>query len=380
MHQKKKWYRGNNKPHITKPLRQAIMKRSKLKNKANKTKLLIDIRNYKKPRNYVVNLNKNAKFGYFCRYNCKDGKPFWVNFKPYFSNKHSKADNNIVLNEDGELILKNKEIANTFNDYFGSVVENLNLEHWDEDSNSNSVINHKRPLLFNIFINDLILNVIKSEVCNFADGNTLYSFDKKLGTIFSNLKYDLENVLSWFQANSLKANPSKFHFMILGDKQNTSFVFNINGKKINSREIELLGIVIDNQLKFKKHIENLCRKASFKLHALRRIRKFLTVEKARILANAFINSQFDYAPLIWMFASKTAINKILKIHYRTLQVVYREYHKSYEELLQINKDISIHQEHLRILALEVYKSITHFNPEFMWHCFNTNPIPYNLRK
>ena len=110
----------------------------------------------------------------------------------------------------------------------------------------------------------------------------LYSFD----TIFSNLKYDFENVLSWFQANSLKANPSKFQFIIFGDNQNTSFVLNINGKKINnSREIELLGIVIDNQLKFKKHIENLCKKASFKLHALRRIRKFLTVEKARILAN-----------------------------------------------------------------------------------------------
>ena len=50
--------------------------------------------------------------------------------------------------------------------------------------------------LFNIFINDLFLNIIKSEVCNFADDNTLYSFHKKLDTIFSNLKYDLENLLS----------------------------------------------------------------------------------------------------------------------------------------------------------------------------------------
>ena len=180
----------------------------------------------------------------------------------------------------------------------------------------------------------MFLNVIKSEVYNFADDNTLYSFDKKLDAIFSNLKYDLQNVLSRFQANSLKANPSKFQFMILGDKKNTPFVLNINGKKINnSREIELLGIVIDNQLKFKKHIENLCKKASFKLHALRRIRTFLTVEKARILANAFINSQFNYAPLIWMFASKTAINNIL-LNYRTFQVVYSEYHKSYEELFK----------------------------------------------
>ena len=87
--------------------------------------------------------------------------------------------------------------------------------------------------------------------------------------------------------------------MILGDKQNTYFVLNINGKKINNfREIKRLGIVIDNQLKFKNTLKTYVKEASFKLYALRRIRKFLTVEKARILANAFINSQFDYALLI----------------------------------------------------------------------------------
>ena len=51
--------------------------------------------------------------------------------------------------------------------------------------------------------------------------------------------------------------------MILGDKQNASFILNINRKKItNPREIELLTIVIDIQLKCKEHIENL-RKKSF---------------------------------------------------------------------------------------------------------------------
>ena len=67
------------------------MKRSKLENKTNKTKLITDVRNYKKQRNYVVNLNKNAKFEYFSRYDCKDGKPFWINCKPYFSHKHRKC-------------------------------------------------------------------------------------------------------------------------------------------------------------------------------------------------------------------------------------------------------------------------------------------------
>ena len=46
-------------------LRKAIMKRSKLKNKAIKTKLPADVNNYKKQRKYVVNLNKSTKFGYF---------------------------------------------------------------------------------------------------------------------------------------------------------------------------------------------------------------------------------------------------------------------------------------------------------------------------
>ena len=71
------------------------------------------------------------------------------------------------------------------------------------------------PLLFNIFINDLFLLQIKSEICNFADDNTLYSCDKELGTVISNLKYDMTNILNWFRYNSMKANPDKFQFMIL---------------------------------------------------------------------------------------------------------------------------------------------------------------------
>ena len=62
MHPKrKKLIRGNNKPHINKFACKTIMKRSRLKNKTNKTKNHLDIRNYKKQRNIVVNLNKEAK-------------------------------------------------------------------------------------------------------------------------------------------------------------------------------------------------------------------------------------------------------------------------------------------------------------------------------
>ena len=75
------------------------MKRSRLENKANKTKDTIDIRNYKKQLNYVVNLNKKAKLEYFSKYESNGNKPFQVNCKPYFTNKYSKADTDIMLSE-----------------------------------------------------------------------------------------------------------------------------------------------------------------------------------------------------------------------------------------------------------------------------------------
>ena len=56
-----------------------------------------------------------------------------------------------------------------------------------------------------------------------------------------------------------------------------------------------------------------------------------------------------------MFASKMAISKICKLHYRTLKVVYNGYDQSYEELLEMKKSAYIHQRHLQFLAIEVYK-------------------------
>ena len=98
-----------------------------------------------------------------------------------------------------------------------------------------------------------------------------------------------------------------------------------------------------------------------------------------MLADAFINIQFNYASLVWMLSGKTSINKICKIHNRTLQVIHNEYQKSYDELLDINKDVNIYQKHLCILDLEVFKSILHVNPELMWSYFIEHTPPYNLR-
>ena len=91
-----------------KKLRHELIKRSKLKNKANKTKNPSDIKNCKKQRKYVVQLNKKSKLEYFNNFDSSQGsKPFWVKCKPYISSKNSEADTDIILNENGDMIFKN---------------------------------------------------------------------------------------------------------------------------------------------------------------------------------------------------------------------------------------------------------------------------------
>ena len=47
---------------------------------------------------------------------------------------------------------------------------------------------------------------------------------------------------------------------------------------------------------------------------------------------AFIHSQFGYCPLIWMFHSRRLKNRINRIHDRSLCIVYRDAHNSFDEL------------------------------------------------
>ena len=73
---------------------------SRLKNKVNKLKSTNDIFKFKRQRNQVKNLNEQAKLQYFEKLSVDySSKPFWKVCKPYFSNKNSNIQENIMLLE-----------------------------------------------------------------------------------------------------------------------------------------------------------------------------------------------------------------------------------------------------------------------------------------
>ena len=86
------------------------MKRSRLKNKANRLKDPIDIINYKKQRNLVVSLNRQAKSEYSREIsNTQNWRPFCETCEPYVSNKHARGDSKIMLIENDIRLLKMKK-------------------------------------------------------------------------------------------------------------------------------------------------------------------------------------------------------------------------------------------------------------------------------
>ena len=115
------------------------------------------------------------------------------------------------------------------------------------------------------------------------------------------------------------------------------------------------------------------------LHALARISNFMSHDKLRLLMKAFIESQFGYCPLVWMFHSRTLNNRINRLHERALRLVYKEPILTFEELLRKDNSFTIHHRNLQKLATEMYKIKNDLSPTLMKFIFPDRTISYNLR-
>ena len=234
------------------------------------------------------------------------------------------------------------------------------------------------PLLFNIYINDIFYFLDEAMITNYADDTTPYAIDTNFDTLIDRLQLDSCALLEWFNTNFFKLNADKCKLLISNQEDNLSL--NIDGKTITCQNtVNLLGIKIDNKLNFNEHISTICKKVSLKLHVLARVSHFMDQEKLRLLMKAFIESQFSYCSLIWMFHSRKLNNRINKLHERALRLVYKDSSSSFDQLLVRDNSFSIHDRNLQKLAIEIYKVKNNISPSFMHFLFPETENPYYLR-
>ena len=232
------------------------------------------------------------------------------------------------------------------------------------------------PLLFNIYLNDMFFFLPNINITNFADDATPYEINKTVEALIEKLTEDVTVLNIWFENNYMKSNDDKCK--LITTKENTSVKIGNDIIK-SSNSVKLLGITIDNKLNFKEHLTNICKKVSNKLHGLARVSNYMSTHKLRIIMKAFIESQFQYCPLVWMFHSRTLNNRINKLHERALRLVYKDDEYTYEQLLDKDNTVTIHHRNLQKLATEMYKIQNNLSPKFMKEIFHEQIPSYSLR-
>ena len=219
------------------------------------------------------------------------------------------------------------------------------------------------PLIFNIFINDIFYFIKKCSLYNFAEDNTVSYAHKQVTVLKTVIESETQTTLDWFDDNQMQANPGKFQ-AIVGGKKTFSEIksCSVADNTIACEEtVKLLG-VLDYQLIFNDQVSRICKKVSRQLNVLQRISKFLT-EDSRLLAfKYFIRSNFSYCPIVWHFCSKTNTEKLEKIKYGGLKIVFNAYEASYEELLTRANLPTVHLGRLRTIALGTFKCINNIAP------------------
>ena len=225
------------------------------------------------------------------------------------------------------------------------------------------------PVLFNIYLNDLFLQFTNTHVCNFADDTTLSACSLSLEELLRDLENDTLSAIIWFENNYMKLNQDKCHFLASGNVNEHLWV-KVGDEMIwESTEEKRLGVTIDKNLDFNSHLTSVCKKAGQKVSALARITRLLLFHRRRDILKSFIESQFSYCPLVWMFCSRKMNRKINHIHERALRLVYNDYSSTFSELLIKDKSVCIHHKNLQQLAIEMYKVKNKLSPPFMQELF-----------
>ena len=235
------------------------------------------------------------------------------------------------------------------------------------------------PFIFNIFYNDLLLCLSeKCNVFNYADDTSILCVDRNYEVAYKNIVVASNVMLEWFSTNFMQANPSKFQFIVFEKESHQRDIIledNVIVKSVNS--VKLLGVTIDNKLRFKEHISTMCQKAGKQMGALARLSNVFNQETKMLLMQSFILSHFLYCSVVYHYCSRSDIIKLEKVQKKGLRFVHQDFHSSYTSLREMSNRPLLYVERQRCILQEVYKSIHDLGPRYLHDLFAIKDREYD---
>jgi exonuclease III len=186
------------------------------------------------------------------------------------------------------------------------------------------------PLLFCIFINDLPFTIKDPSVaCDmFADDNSLHSSGRSIVDVQNSLQNGLDDVQDWCKNNRMVLNPGKTKSMVITtrqkhQRQKLQLKLNIQSTDVQQvREHKVLGVIVDEELKWESHINYVNKLLSKNLFLLHQLKIYVDSETRKSFFYAHCLSHINYASNVWCGASANHIQHMRSLHRRAAKIIF----------------------------------------------------------
>ena len=187
------------------------------------------------------------------------------------------------------------------------------------------------PLLFLIYINDIVNSSQLFTYSLFADDTCLLYSHKNIHTLMQTVNTEIRKIFAWFCSNKLLLNTGKTQYVlfrtrgrVIPDGVNHLVVGN---QQINcSQHVQFLGITVDEYVSWKYHLDNVCTKVSRSVGIISKLRYFLPQQTLVTLYNAIVMPHLMYCNIAWGHTFRTHIHKLQVLQKKVVRyITYSDY-------------------------------------------------------
>ena len=211
------------------------------------------------------------------------------------------------------------------------------------------------PLLFLIYMNDICNSTDKFEFILYADDTTLYiSFTSQTNTT-NLINTEIEKINKWLAINKLSLNIGKTKYMLFHamNKDLTNCIPDlvVNGNVINRvRDFNFLGIIFNENMSWKSHLDHLANKLAKTAGVLNRIKRIVPLRIMRTLYHSMAQSYLNLGIIAWGFDN----SRIAKIQKKIIRNVVCAKYNAHTEPIFKALDILKVDDMFNLQALKFY--------------------------
>ena len=189
------------------------------------------------------------------------------------------------------------------------------------------------PILFLIYINDIVNVSTALFLILFADDTNAFITGKNISELISKMNCELRKLVIWLDVNKLRLNTKKTHFMVFSTTKKTipdhCKLFISNDQIHQVSHTKFLGVMIDNKLNWDFHINYIKSKLSKAVGILSKARKYISAPYLLTMYYAFLYPYINYCIEVWGSAASTRMQSLIKLQKKSVRIItsssYREH-------------------------------------------------------